>query len=120
MGLTELKSRAYDHITQSITVQTVACEIFGTFSVNFFCRRPLDFIIHSLFTQRQFAEIQTFERQFMLQHWTEVRSSSAMKDVFAAIGTSAGEGQFPAFAEVLFEVLGHLEVTPDHMTRADV
>lgn len=121
MGLTELKGRAYEHITKSITSQTVALEIFGPFAVSAtegheLLREGLMHHPRTHIPQKQFTEIQDFERRYLLQHWSAVRQSSTMKDVLERVGSGGGGGnehqRYPGFTEVLVDLMGRLDVVP--------
>ncbi|KAH9024226.1 hypothetical protein EDB85DRAFT_2277658 [Lactarius pseudohatsudake] len=76
LGLAELKSRAFEHITKSFTVENVPYEVFSTFSATFELVRKV--------------EVKSF-----LDHWAEMRSSDAMRRVWHQIRL----GRHPGFEE---------------------
>lgn len=89
LGLAELKSRAYDHITKSLTVENVPYEVFSTFSATF-------------------EVVRKVEVKYFLDHWTEIRGSDAMRNVWHQIRL----GRHPGFEEVWPVIATHLEFKP--------
>lgn len=91
LGLPDLKARAFAHIQQSLSESTVAYEVFSPFS-------------------QHYEEIQNLQRTYLLDHWKEVRTSLAMKTVFAEVQQKATSRRYPAFSEVFAQLLSVLEV----------
>jgi len=89
LGLAELKSRAFDHITKSLTVENVPYEVFSTFSATF-------------------EVVRKVEVKYFLDHWTEIRGSDAMRNVWHQIRL----GRHPGFEEVWPVIATHLEFKP--------
>ncbi|KAH9980056.1 hypothetical protein BGW80DRAFT_1272964 [Lactifluus volemus] len=89
LGLTELKTRAFEHITKSLTVENVPYEVFSTFSATF-------------------EVVRKVEVKYFLDHWAEIRSSDAMRNVWHQIRL----GRHPGFEEVWPVIATHLEFKP--------
>jgi len=89
LGLVELKARAFEHITKSLTVENVPYEVFSTFSATF-------------------EVVRKVEVKYFLDHWTEIRSSDAMRSVWNQIRL----GRHPGFEEVWPVIATHLEFKP--------
>ncbi|KAI0252186.1 hypothetical protein BJV78DRAFT_1125024 [Lactifluus subvellereus] len=91
LGLTELKTRAFEagHITKSLTVENVPYEVFSTFSATF-------------------EVVRKVEVKYFLDHWTEIRGSDAMRNVWHQIRL----GRHPGFEEVWPVIATHLEFKP--------
>ncbi|KAF8463227.1 hypothetical protein DFH94DRAFT_786983 [Russula ochroleuca] len=89
LGLVELKARAFEHITKSLTVENVPYEVFSTFSATF-------------------EVVRKVEVKYFLDHWTEIRSSDAMRKVWHQIRL----GRHPGFEEVWPVIATHLEFKP--------
>ncbi|KAI0301112.1 hypothetical protein B0F90DRAFT_1719274 [Multifurca ochricompacta] len=87
--LTELKARAFEHITRSLTVENVPYEVFSTFSATF-------------------EVVRKIEVKYFLDHWTEIRSSDAMRNVWHQIRL----GRHPGFEDVWPVIATHLEFKP--------
>ncbi|KAH9002814.1 hypothetical protein EDB86DRAFT_2898257 [Lactarius hatsudake] len=91
LGLAELKSRAFEHITKSLTVENVPYEVFSTFSATF-------------------EVVRKVEVKYFLDHWAEIRSSDAMRSVWHQIRL----GRHPGFEEVWPVIATHLEFKPQN------
>jgi len=89
LGLAELKSRAFEHITKSLTVENVPYEVFSNFSATF-------------------EVVRKVEVKYFLDHWAEIRSSDAMRNVWHQIRL----GRHPGFEEVWPVIATHLEFKP--------
>jgi len=89
LGLVELKARAFEHITKSLTVENVPYEVFSTFSATF-------------------EVVRKVEVKYFLDHWTEIRGSDAMRNVWHQIRL----GRHPGFEEVWPVIATHLEFKP--------
>ncbi|KAF8482399.1 hypothetical protein DFH94DRAFT_726614 [Russula ochroleuca] len=77
------------HITKSLTVENVPYEVFSTFSATF-------------------EVVRKVEVKYFLDHWTEIRSSDAMRKVWHQIRL----GRHPGFEEVWPVIATHLEFKP--------
>ncbi|CAE6475932.1 hypothetical protein ACGC1H_007273 [Rhizoctonia solani] len=86
LDLAELKARAFAHITKSLSIQSVAFELFSGFSA-------------------AFAEIRKVQMDFALQHWSDIRTSDSMKQVLSELRS----GRYPGYEEVMHQLLGFLE-----------
>ncbi|KAI9462177.1 hypothetical protein F5148DRAFT_982826 [Russula earlei] len=97
LGLAELKTRAFEasHITKSLTVENVPYEVFSTFSATF-------------------EVVRKVEVKYFLDHWAEIRSSDAMRNVWHQIRL----GRHPGFEEVWPVIATHLEFKPQSNTHA--
>jgi len=95
LGLSELKARAFEHITKSLTVENVPYEVFSTFSATF-------------------EVVRKVEVKYFLDHWTEIRSSDAMRNVWHQIRL----GRHPGFEEVWPVIATHLEFKPQGNANA--
>lgn len=84
LNISDLKKRAQDHISQSLTVQNIVWEAFSSFTC-------------------QFPDVLKMETDFLLRHWTEVKKTEAMKSIF---GRSHAH---PGLAEVWPYLLSQLE-----------
>lgn len=92
LGLLELRERAYQvggtvdlvsrsdqscqHIQKSLTVENIPFEVFSPFSATF-------------------AEVRKVQVNYFLEHWGEIRSSDAMRNVWRQIRN----GRHPGFEE---------------------
>jgi len=95
LDLHELKSRAFQHITKSLTVTNVPYEIFSSFSA-------------------QFDEVRKVEVEFFLTHWEEIKGSDAMRHIFQQIRL----GRHPGFEEVWPFVVSNLVYKPSTIEGA--
>ncbi|CAH7667576.1 hypothetical protein BY996DRAFT_4579384 [Phakopsora pachyrhizi] len=91
LNLVDLKARAYDHITKSLTVQNIPLEVFSSFT-------------------SAFEEVRRVEVRFMLQNWNEVREGRSMRKVLDSMRD--GAKIYPGFSEVWSMVLSNLEYKP--------
>lgn len=89
LDLAELKARAFAHITKSLSIQSVPFELFSSFSA-------------------AFEDVRKVQMDFALQHWNEIRSSDAMKQVLSELRT----GRYPGYEEVMPRLLGYLVYRP--------
>ncbi|KAI0036478.1 hypothetical protein K488DRAFT_41045 [Vararia minispora EC-137] len=89
LGLRELKERAFEHIIKSLTVENVPYEVFSTFSATF-------------------EAVRKVEVKFFLDHWMDIRSSDAMRNVWQQIRL----GRHPGFEEVWPVIATNLEFNP--------
>ncbi|KAG8685884.1 hypothetical protein FRC11_009894 [Ceratobasidium sp. 423] len=89
LDLGELKTRAFAHITKSLSIQSVPFELFSGFSA-------------------AFAEVRKVQMDFALQHWSEIRSGDSMKQVLSELRS----GRYPGYEEVMHQLLGFLEYRP--------
>ncbi|KAI0056539.1 hypothetical protein BV25DRAFT_1864558 [Artomyces pyxidatus] len=89
LDLSELKERAFQHITKSLTVENVPYEVFSTFSATF-------------------EVVRKVEVKFFLDHWADIRGSDAMRNVWHQIRL----GRHPGFEEVWPVIATHLEFKP--------
>ncbi|EKM51633.1 uncharacterized protein PHACADRAFT_101599 [Phanerochaete carnosa HHB-10118-sp] len=94
LDLQELKDRAFQHIIKSLAVDNVAYEVFSDFSA-------------------AFEDVRKVEVQFFLDHWADIRSSDAMRNVWQQIRV----GRHPGFEEVWPLIAGNLEFKP--LSKAD-
>lgn len=81
LNLVDLKSRAYEHITRSLTVQNIPMEVFSAFTT-------------------AYEEIKKVEVDYMLLHWNELRDSDSLKKVLKLM---------PSYSEIWSNLLCHLE-----------
>ncbi|KAI9573542.1 hypothetical protein HD554DRAFT_2202227 [Boletus coccyginus] len=86
LGLLELRERAYQHIQKSLTVENIPFEVFSPFSATF-------------------AEVRKIQVNYFLEHWSEIRASETMRDVWRQIRN----GRHPGFEEVWPSIALHLE-----------
>ncbi|KAH9925412.1 uncharacterized protein BXZ73DRAFT_91126 [Epithele typhae] len=84
IGLQELKDRAFQHITKSLTVDNVTHEVFSAFSV-------------------AFEDVRKVELAYMFEHWTDVRKGSML-----SIGQQLRLGRMPGFEQVWPMILQNL------------
>ncbi|KAA1067341.1 hypothetical protein PGT21_001715 [Puccinia graminis f. sp. tritici] len=91
LNLTELKSRAFEHITRSLTVQNIPMEVFSSFT-------------------SAYEEIRKIEVNYMLTHWNEVRDGRSMKTVLKML--SDGGKVCSGFSEIWSVLLSNLEFKP--------
>ncbi|KAF9483428.1 hypothetical protein BDN70DRAFT_873937 [Pholiota conissans] len=89
LDLSELKDRAAEHITKSLTVENIAYEVFSPFAA-------------------AFEAIRKVEINFFLAHWQEIRASDTMKHVWIQIRN----GRHPGFEEVWPVIVQSLEFKP--------
>ncbi|KJA24031.1 hypothetical protein HYPSUDRAFT_65842 [Hypholoma sublateritium FD-334 SS-4] len=89
LDLTELKERAAEHITKSLTVENIAYEVFSPFAAAFEALRKV-------------------EIDFFLAHWQDIRASDTMKHVWMQIRN----GRHPGFEEVWPVIIQSLEFKP--------
>ncbi|KIK94340.1 hypothetical protein PAXRUDRAFT_828092 [Paxillus rubicundulus Ve08.2h10] len=96
LGLLELKERAYQHILKSLTVENIPYEVFSPFSATF-------------------ADVRKVQVNYFLEHWSEIRTSEGMRNVWQQIRN----GRHPGFEEVWPAIAQHLEFTPRPEALAD-
>ncbi|KAH8114309.1 hypothetical protein DFH11DRAFT_1593744 [Phellopilus nigrolimitatus] len=96
LGLSELKTRAFQHIVKSLTISNVPYEMFSTFSA-------------------MFEDIRKTQVSFFLDNWNEIRSSDSMKAVWQQIRV----GRHPGFEEVWPLIAVNLEFKP-HTSDATI
>ena len=89
LDLGELKSRAFTHITKSLSIQSVPFELFSSFSA-------------------AFEDIRKVQMDFALQHWNEIRAGDSMKQVLSELRS----GRYPGYEEVMPQLLSHLVYKP--------
>ncbi|KAH7885226.1 hypothetical protein F5I97DRAFT_1810553 [Phlebopus sp. FC_14] len=89
LGLLELKDRAYQHIQKSLTVENIPYEMFSPFAATF-------------------PDVRKVQMNYFLEHWGEIRSSDAMRNVWQQIRN----GRHPGFEEVWPAIAQHLEFNP--------
>lgn len=89
LDLPELKGRAFQHINKSLTAENIAYEVFSDFSA-------------------AFEDVRKVEVQFFLDHWTDIRGSEAMRNVWQQIRV----GRHPGFEEVWPLIAENLEFKP--------
>lgn len=89
LDLRELRERAFQHITTSLTVENVPYEVFSTFS-------------------GIFETVRKVQVKFFLDHWSDIRSSDAMRNVWQQIRI----GRHPGFEEVWPVIATNLEFKP--------
>ncbi|KAI0726225.1 hypothetical protein C8Q72DRAFT_847350 [Fomitopsis betulina] len=89
LDLQELKQRAFQHIVRSLTVANVAYEVFSTFSA-------------------AFEDVRKVQVSFFLDHWSEIRASDAMHNVWQQMRLGRHQG----FEEVWPVIALSLEYTP--------
>lgn len=90
LGLPDLKARAFAHIASSLSPQNIIHEAFGAFSANF-------------------ADVRMMEVDYLQAHWGEIRSSSAMREVWPAIR----RGEHPGFELVWPTLASRLALSSD-------
>lgn len=90
LGLADLKQRAFQHITRSLTVANIPYETFSSFSASY-------------------DEIRKVEIEFFLEKWSEIRNGEAMRTVFQQIRL----GRHPGFEEIWPLIVQHLVFRPD-------
>ncbi|VDB84639.1 unnamed protein product [Peniophora sp. CBMAI 1063] len=93
LGLRELRERAFEHIKNGLTVENVPYEVFSTFSATY-------------------EAVRKVEVKFFLDHWTQIRTSEAMRNVWQQIRV----GRHPGFEEVWPVIATHLEFNPQSTT----
>lgn len=91
LNLIELKSRAFEHITRSLTVQNIPMEVFSSFT-------------------SAYEEIRKIEVNYMLAHWNEVRDGRSIKKVLKML--SDGGKVCSGFSEIWSVLLSNLEFKP--------
>ncbi|KAH0832106.1 hypothetical protein J3R83DRAFT_13015 [Lanmaoa asiatica] len=96
LGLLELRERAYQHIQKSLTVENIPFEVFSPFSATF-------------------ADVRRVQVNYFLEHWSEIRASEAMRNVWRQIRN----GRHPGFEEVWPSIALHLEFNPRTGALAD-
>ncbi|KAH7098623.1 hypothetical protein BKA62DRAFT_832360 [Auriculariales sp. MPI-PUGE-AT-0066] len=89
IGLMDLKERAFEHIVASLSVANIVDEVFGSFSATF-------------------AEVRKAEMDFFLAHWSEIRSSNAMRAIWPAMRS----GRHPGFEDVWHLIVMNLDYRP--------
>jgi len=89
LDLRELKERAAQHISKSLTVDNIAYEVFSPFAATF-------------------EEIRQVQVNFFLTHWQDIRSSDSMRNVWQQIRN----GRHPGFEEVWPVIVQSLEFKP--------
>ncbi|KAG0146591.1 hypothetical protein CROQUDRAFT_107077 [Cronartium quercuum f. sp. fusiforme G11] len=92
LNLVELKSRAYDHITRSLTVQNIPMEVFSAFT-------------------NAFEEIRKVEIEFMLSNWNELRDGKTLYKVLKFM---------PNFSEIWSLILIQLEHRPKSLNHSNI
>lgn len=90
LGLTDLKQRAFQHITRSLTAANIPYETFSSFSASY-------------------DEIRKVEIEFFLEKWSEIRNGEAMRNVFQQIRL----GRHPGFEEIWPLIVQNLVFRPD-------
>ncbi|KZV61512.1 hypothetical protein PENSPDRAFT_759388 [Peniophora sp. CONT] len=93
LGLRELRERAFEHIRAGLTVENVPYEVFSTFSATY-------------------EAVRKVEVKFFLDHWTSIRASEAMRNVWQQIRV----GRHPGFEEVWPVIATNLEFNPQSTT----
>ncbi|GLB38245.1 putative RNA recognition motif containing protein [Lyophyllum shimeji] len=94
--LRELKERAKQHILKSLTVDNIAYEVFSPFAA-------------------AFDEIRQVQVNFFLAHWTDIRASDAMRNVWKQIRN----GRHPGFEEVWPVIALSLEFKPPERSTTE-
>jgi hypothetical protein len=89
LDLVDLKERAFQHIIKSLTVENIAFEMFSSFSATF-------------------GDVRKVQIQYFLEHWTDIRNSEAMRNVWMQIRN----GRHPGFEEVWPVIASSLEFKP--------
>ncbi|KAJ8593818.1 hypothetical protein M405DRAFT_785433 [Rhizopogon salebrosus TDB-379] len=89
LGLLDLKERAYQHIQKSLAVENIPYEVFSPFSATF-------------------SDVRKVQVNYFLEHWGDIRSSEAMRNVWQQIRI----GRHPGFEEVWPLIAQHLEFNP--------
>ncbi|TFK52200.1 hypothetical protein OE88DRAFT_1657312 [Heliocybe sulcata] len=89
LDLRALKERAFQYIVKSLTVQNVPYEMFSSFSTTF-------------------DDVRKVQMQFFLEHWGEIRTSDAMRNLWPQIRA----GRHPGFEEVWPLIITNLEYKP--------
>ncbi|EGN98449.1 hypothetical protein SERLA73DRAFT_109945 [Serpula lacrymans var. lacrymans S7.3] len=89
LDLLELKERAFQHIQKSLIVENIPYEIFSPFSATF-------------------SDVRKVQVSFFLEHWSEIRTSEAMRVVWQQIRS----GRHPGFEEVWPVIAQQLEFNP--------
>ncbi|KZO99519.1 hypothetical protein CALVIDRAFT_544516 [Calocera viscosa TUFC12733] len=95
LDLHDLKARAFQHITKSLTITNVPYEIFSSFSAHF-------------------DEVRKVEVEFFLSHWEEIKSSDAMRHIFQQIRN----GRHPGFEDVWPYIVTNLIYKPSSIETA--
>ncbi|EJT98517.1 hypothetical protein DACRYDRAFT_24540 [Dacryopinax primogenitus] len=95
LDLHDLKARAFQHITKSLTTTNVPYEIFSSFSAHF-------------------DEVRKVEVDFFLSHWEEIKGSDAMRHIFHQIRN----GRHPGFEDVWPYIVTNLVYKPGHIDTA--
>jgi len=89
LDLRDLKNRAFQHIVKSLTVTNVAYEVFSSFSATF-------------------EDVRKVQVEYFLAHWSDIRGSDAMRNVWQQIRL----GRHPGFEEVWPVIAVNLEFRP--------
>jgi len=89
LDLQHLKARAFEHIAKSLTVTNIPHEMFSSFSA-------------------VFEEVRKVQVDFFLAHWSEIRGSDAMRNIWQQIRL----GKHPGFEEVWPMIAVNLEFKP--------
>ncbi|KAF8527990.1 hypothetical protein BU17DRAFT_73654 [Hysterangium stoloniferum] len=95
LDLRELKNRAFQHIVKSLTVTNVAYEVFSSFSATF-------------------EDVRKVQVEYFLAHWSDIRGSDAMRNVWQQIRL----GRHPGFEEVWPVIAVNLEFRPRSLEGA--
>ncbi|EJC97944.1 uncharacterized protein FOMMEDRAFT_114721 [Fomitiporia mediterranea MF3/22] len=89
LRLSELKSRAFQHIVKSLTIHNIPYEMFSSFSSTF-------------------EDVRKTQIAFFLERWNEIRASQSMQAVWQQIRV----GRHPGFEEVWPLIAMNLEFRP--------
>ncbi|KAG8697189.1 hypothetical protein FRC08_006682, partial [Ceratobasidium sp. 394] len=89
LDLSELKTRAFTHITKSLSIQNVPFELFSGFSA-------------------AFGDIRKVQMDFALQNWAQIRNGESMRQVTQELRS----GRHPGYEEVMPLLLAQLEYKP--------
>ncbi|KAF9241135.1 hypothetical protein BU15DRAFT_87359 [Melanogaster broomeanus] len=84
------------HIQKSLNVENIPYEVFSPFSATF-------------------ADVRKVQVNYFLEHWSEIRASDAMRNVWQQIRN----GRHPGFEEVWPVIAQYLEFNPRSGTLAD-
>jgi len=83
------------HITKSLTVENVPYEVFSTFSATFEVVRKVNYCHAGWYKCTEIDNDGQVEVKYFLDHWAEIRSSDAMRNVWHQIRL----GRHPGFEE---------------------
>ncbi|GHJ88399.1 hypothetical protein NliqN6_4801 [Naganishia liquefaciens] len=89
LDLPSLRQRAFQHIVAQLTPQNIPYEVFSQFSATY-------------------EEVRKVEIAYLLKHWNEIKSSTAMRNIWIDLR----QGRHQGFEEVWPCIVANLEYAP--------